>query len=143
MDTLRNLPLETPQPLADLIAIQPGSVVSMALSRSDHCQMTLLAFAEGEGVSEERYFGDTLYLVLEGAMTLQQQGTRHTLQSGDSCSSQQTPATPSAVQALLKFCRSPYNNPHTEESSWNNSLKTSLMPSPSPWQSKCRPNLAK
>ena len=46
MDTLRNLPLETPQPLADLIAIQPGSVVSMALSRSDHCQMTLLAFAE-------------------------------------------------------------------------------------------------
>lgn len=84
MDTLRNLPLETPQPLADLIAIQPGSVVSMALSRSDHCQMILLAFAEGEGVSEERYFGDTLYLVLEGAMTLRQQGTRHTLQSGDS-----------------------------------------------------------
>lgn len=84
MDTLRNLPLETPQPLADLIAIQPGSVVSMALSRSDHYQMTLLAFAEGEGVSEERYFGDTLYLVLEGAMTLRQQGTRHTLQSGDS-----------------------------------------------------------
>ena len=78
MDTLRNLPLETPQPLADLIAIQPGSVVSMALSRSDHCQMTLLAFAEGEGVSEERYFGDTLYLVLEGAMTLPPPAPRHT-----------------------------------------------------------------
>ncbi len=66
MEFLRNLPVDHPEELAGLIEIRPGRVVSMALSRSEHCQMTLLAFGDGESVSEERYFGDTLYYVLEG-----------------------------------------------------------------------------
>ena len=68
MEFLRNLPVDHPEELAGLIEIRPGRVVSMALSRSEHCQMTLLAFGDGESVSEERYFGDTLYYVLEGSM---------------------------------------------------------------------------
>lgn len=44
MDILRNLPVQQPAALRELISIQPGRVVSMALSRSEHCQMTLLAF---------------------------------------------------------------------------------------------------
>ena len=64
MEFLRNLPVDHPEELAGLIEIRPGRVVSMALSRSEHCQMTLLAFGDGESVSEERYFGDTLYYVL-------------------------------------------------------------------------------
>ncbi len=43
MDILRNLPVQQPAALRELISIQPGRVVSMALSRSEHCQMTLLA----------------------------------------------------------------------------------------------------
>ena len=66
MDILRNLPVQQPAALRELISIQPGRVVSMALSRSEHCQMTLLAFGDGESISEERYFGDTVYYVLEG-----------------------------------------------------------------------------
>lgn len=46
----------------------------MALSQNEHCQMTLLAFADGESVSEERYFGDTLYYILEGEMPLLLEG---------------------------------------------------------------------
>lgn len=42
----------------------------MALSKSDRCLMTLLAFADGESVSEEQYLGDTMYYVLEGVMPL-------------------------------------------------------------------------
>ena len=66
MDILRNLPVQQPAALRELISIQPGRVVSMALSCSEHCQMTLLAFGDGESISEERYFGDTVYYVLEG-----------------------------------------------------------------------------
>lgn len=68
MELLRNLPTEAPEALASLISMHPGRVVSRALSRSKHCRMTLLAFAAGESVSEERYPGDTLYFVLEGEM---------------------------------------------------------------------------
>ena len=68
MDFLRNLPTQQPQQLTQLIQIQPGRVVSMAMSRQEHCQMTLLAFGDGESISEECYFGDTLYYILEGAL---------------------------------------------------------------------------
>ena len=45
MDILRNLPVQQPAALRELISIQPGRVVSMALSRSEHCQMS--AWAQG------------------------------------------------------------------------------------------------
>ena len=60
MDFLRNLPTQQPQQLTQLIQIQPGRVVSMAMSRQEHCQMTLLAFGDGESISEECYFGDIM-----------------------------------------------------------------------------------
>ena len=53
MDFLRNLPTQQPQQLTQLIQIQPGRVVSMAMSRQEHCQMTLLAFGDGESICEE------------------------------------------------------------------------------------------
>ena len=83
MEYLRNLPLKHAVQLADMISVQPGRVVSMALSRSDHCQMSLFSFGEGESVSEEQYFGDTLYYVLEGEMPLIFGGTEHVLRAGD------------------------------------------------------------
>lgn len=61
---------------------QPGRVVSMAMSRQEHCQMTLLAFGDGESISEECYFGDTLYYILEGALCLCGEDSR-CLQTGD------------------------------------------------------------
>ena len=64
----RNLPTEAAAPLASLIDARPGQVSSMALTRlGDPIGATLLAFSEGESVSEERYPGDTLYYLVEGA----------------------------------------------------------------------------
>ncbi len=83
MGRLRNLPQERPGALAGLIDIQPGRVVSMALSGDERCQMTLLAFADGESVSEERYPGDTLYYVLEGEMPLTIGEESHLLRAGE------------------------------------------------------------
>ena len=83
MEFLRNLPTDDPAALAGLIDIRPARVVSMALTRSEHCQMTLLAFGDGESVSEERYFGDTLYYVLEGELHLVLEGVSRRLCAGD------------------------------------------------------------
>ena len=83
MELLRNLPTDEARALKDLIALRPGCVASRALSRSEHCQMTLLAFDAGESVSEESYFGDTLYLVLEGQMPLTMDGRTFLLSAGD------------------------------------------------------------
>ncbi len=83
MQHLRNLPTEHPGALAQMVTIQPGRVVSMALSRNEHCQMTLLAFADGESVSEELYFGDTFYYVLEGEMPLCLNGETLCVKAGD------------------------------------------------------------
>lgn len=83
VELLRNLPVRHPEKLAGLIDVQPGQVVSMAVSRSEHCQMTLLAFGDGESVSEECYFGDTLYYVLEGGLSVSEENGTHTLYAGD------------------------------------------------------------
>ena len=82
MNLLRNLPVENPGELKDMINIQPGRVVSMSLSKSDHCLMSLFAFADGESVSEEQYFGDTFYYVLEGVMPVLTEGREHRIQAG-------------------------------------------------------------
>ena len=63
----RNIPTDAAAPLAQLIDTHSGQVSSMALTRNAGFDLTLLAFAPGESVSEEEYFGDTLYYVLEGA----------------------------------------------------------------------------
>ena len=83
MENLRNLPTETAESLARMIDIRPGRVVSMALSKNDHCQMTLMSFSEGESVSNEQYFGDTFYYVLEGEMPLIIGEKRHLIRAGE------------------------------------------------------------
>lgn len=83
MSALRNLPAVHPQAFASLIDIRPNRVVSMSLSRSKHGSIMLLAFAEGEFVSEEVYPGDTLYQVLEGEMPLTMNGSTLLLNAGE------------------------------------------------------------
>ncbi|MDO5142529.1 MAG: cupin domain-containing protein [Eubacteriales bacterium] len=82
MEGLRNLPL-SPTAMAALIDYSPASVVSMALSQQADVSMTLFAFDEGDGISTEYYLGDTLYLVIEGQMPLQQDGRSSLLAAGD------------------------------------------------------------
>ena len=53
---LRNLPTDVATSLAQMIDIRPSQVSSMALTRNAGFDLTLLAFAPGESVSEEEYF---------------------------------------------------------------------------------------
>ena len=64
----KNLPTGSASPLASLVEARAGQVSSRSLTRiGDPLAATLLAFAEGESVSEETYVGDTLYYLVEGS----------------------------------------------------------------------------
>lgn len=70
MDFLKNIPIDIPLNPASGIEAKPGQIVSMSLTKSEHVQITIFAFPDNEGISEESYFGDTMYYVLEGEMPL-------------------------------------------------------------------------
>lgn len=83
MEHLKGIIPNRIEALAGMIDIRPGRVVSMALSKNEHCLMTLLAFADGESVSEEEYFGDTLYYILEGEMPIIIDDKRQIIHTGE------------------------------------------------------------
>ena len=64
---LRNLPTDEARSVAGLIENRPGQVSSMGLTAGGSVDFMLMAFSAGESVSEEEYFGDTLYHVVGGA----------------------------------------------------------------------------
>ena len=64
---MKNLPTDHAAPLSILAVCKPGQVSSRQFTTSSAANALLLAFGEGESVSEETYPGDTLYLGVEGA----------------------------------------------------------------------------
>ncbi len=65
--SFRNFPTEVAASLASLTSAHSGQVSSRSFTRvGDPVGITLLAFAEGESVAEERYPGDTVYYLVEG-----------------------------------------------------------------------------
>ncbi len=83
MANLRNLPTEIPMQMASLITPKKNQIISMALANSEHLQMSLFTFADKETVSEEEYFGDTMYFILEGETQINQNGKEYLLNTGD------------------------------------------------------------
>lgn len=83
MAIFKNLPIEHPQTFANLITPKANQIVSMALTNSEHFQISVFTFADKETVSEEEYFGDTMYFVLEGETFITQGNRIHSLNSGD------------------------------------------------------------
>lgn len=70
------------QPLADLAAFQPGTVVSRMLLKNKAGSVTLFAFAEGEGLSEHTAPFDALVVVTAGTAEITVAGERHTVSAG-------------------------------------------------------------
>lgn len=83
MAILRNLPSEEPKNLSSLITPKTNQIVSMALSKSEDFQLTVFTIADKETVSEEEYFGDTMYFILEGETYITIDDKIHTLKTGD------------------------------------------------------------
>lgn len=82
MKYFKNVP-ETVESLGSMISIQRHQVVSMGLSKSEHCDIRLFAFADGEEVTQEIYPMDTMYLCIEGSMIIKKENETVVLQSGE------------------------------------------------------------
>ena len=82
MVDLKNVPTE-PTLLTELINAKKNQVVSMALSKRDDVTVSVFSFSDNEGVSEEEYFGDTLYYVLEGKMSISINEKTYELKQGE------------------------------------------------------------
>ncbi len=102
------LPMHTPfetdagaQVLADLVAYQPGAVVSRMLLKKPVGSVTMFAFGKGEGLSEHTTPHDALLLVVDGEAEITVGGTAHRVLTGEVLL---LPAgVPHAVQATGAF----------------------------------------
>lgn len=65
--------------LTDLVSVKDHQVVSRTITKGDTVSIVLLAFSEGESVSEEKYYSDVLYLVIEGEAVITLGGTAKTI----------------------------------------------------------------
>ncbi|WED23926.1 cupin domain-containing protein [Vibrio sp. JC009] len=83
MKIMKNCPVDGAAEMAALIEYEDNQVVSMSLSNSEHTQMSLFTFANGEMVSEESYLGDTLYHLLEGETNISMDDKVITLKAGE------------------------------------------------------------
>ena len=72
MDSLKNVPTE-PALLTELINAKKNS----KKEQYEHLN------SDNEGISEEEYFGDTLYYVLEGKMSIGINGKTYELKQGE------------------------------------------------------------
>lgn len=82
MDHIKNLS-QSPQSLKDIVSFKPHQVVSKAISKSENVSITVLAFPDDEGVSEEAYQGDTIYFVLEGEMPIYINKSKYLVKLGE------------------------------------------------------------
>jgi quercetin dioxygenase-like cupin family protein len=87
--------------LADQVAYQEGSVVSRKILGGGKGNVTLFAFAEGEGLTEHTSPYDALVVVLDGKAAVRIAGVEHTVGAGQAI---RLPATvPHALQARQRF----------------------------------------
>ncbi len=83
MAILRNLPTEEPKNFSSLLTPKQNQIVSTALSDSEDFQLSVFTFADKETVSEEEYFGDTMYFVLDGETYITIGEKSYLLKTGD------------------------------------------------------------
>lgn len=64
---IKNIPKSEPLGLVDLVEYQAGQVVSRTLAHNKQLNLSLFAFAAGEGLSTHSSGGDALVQVLDGS----------------------------------------------------------------------------
>ena len=89
------------QTLAEMVAYQPGSVVSRKVLGGKRGNVTLFAFAEGEGLTEHTSPYDALVVVLDGEARIRVGGEPYTVGEGETIT---LPAdVPHALDAEVPF----------------------------------------
>lgn len=89
------------QGLAEMVAYQPGSVVSRKIMGGKRGNVTLFAFGEGEGLTEHTSPYDALVVVLDGEAAIRVAGERFDVAAGETIT---LPAdVPHALDAEVPF----------------------------------------
>lgn len=87
--------------LADQVTYQDGSVVSRKVLGGKRGNVTLFAFAQGEGLTEHTSPYDAMVVVLDGEAAIRVGGEEHTVAAGETVT---LPATiPHALEARQPF----------------------------------------
>lgn len=94
-------PLSRPEPLASLVAVQPGAVVSRTVMKERSGTVTLFAFGAGEGLSEHTTPHEALVVGLEGGAEIAIGDATHELSAGEAL---RLPAgVPHSIRAVSPF----------------------------------------
>lgn len=80
---LKNIDAACVLPLAQLVEVLPGQVVSKTFVQNDGVGITLFAFAPGEEISTHGSEGDALVQVLEGTGRFVIDGKEHLVSAGE------------------------------------------------------------
>jgi quercetin dioxygenase-like cupin family protein len=87
--------------LADQVSYQDGSVVSRKVLGGKRGNVTLFAFAAGEGLTEHTSPYAALVVVLDGEALIRVGGVEHTVSTGQTITL--PPAVPHALEARQPF----------------------------------------
>ncbi len=98
---LKNIPFAEPQVLADMVAYQPGQVVSRTLAQNAFLSITLFAFDQGEGISAHTVSADALVLILDGRAAITIGGQEVAAVAGQAVAMPE--GVPHALQARERF----------------------------------------
>lgn len=79
---IKNCPKAEALDLCSLVDYQPGQVISRTLAQNKYLNLTVFAFAKGEGLSTHHSTGDAMVHVLDGTGILTIEGTAHTVPAG-------------------------------------------------------------
>ena len=100
-ELIRNVDKERVLSLAGLVEVEEGQVVSLTLSQTPGCKITVFAIDADEGMSSHAAGGDALVTVLEGTGEVTIDDVPHTLAAGESVV---IPAgAPHAVRGVTAF----------------------------------------
>ncbi|WP_312694152.1 cupin domain-containing protein [Caproiciproducens sp.] len=98
---IKNIDFSTALTLTDLVAYQPGQVVSKTLAQNPAVSLTLFAFDQGEEISSHESNGDAMVIALDGEGEITVGSEKHVVKAGQTIV---MPAkTPHAVYASQQF----------------------------------------
>ncbi|MEL7610495.1 MAG: cupin domain-containing protein [Bacillota bacterium] len=80
---IKNIAHEEVQPIAGLVQVAPGQVVSRTLAQNKAVSVTLFAFDAGEEIGEHDSSGDAMVTVLEGRGEFTVDGKKHSVGAGE------------------------------------------------------------
>lgn len=100
-ELIKNVTKEQVFSLSKLVEVEEGQVVSLTLSQTPGCKVTVFAIDASEGMASHAAGGDALVTVLEGTGEIAINGVPHTLEAGESVV---IPAgAPHAVRGVTAF----------------------------------------